>query len=349
MPCPWHPERRDPPRVYCELIPPRATLSAASTPQGRRTSCSHGQERHEDAIFRNRRVPAFWCSVAALLSLIATACQLIICRRWSRVSAADSLQVERFIWLCSSFADEAATHAGPQGRSNPSIAASASPMDRCNVSLNVSLNVASVLDGLQQDFNKVRSAVGREDARLLDEHAALVRQMERELQSQRIDASASAPPELEPGIKQRDENMPKLSHLQIELMVRAFVADFARIATLQYAYSTGDTVMSWLDISGRHHDISHKPDDDQQAQQELTRINRWYCEQVATLHGDSPKRRSLAASGACWTIQRSCGPTSWVKETATRTKTSPSCSSAAGLDSARAARSSSPPCHTTGC
>jgi len=41
--------------------------------------------------------------------------------------------------------------------------------------------------------------------------------------------------------------------------------------------------MSWLNIAGRHHDISHKPDDDQQAQQELTRINRWYCEQVAYL------------------------------------------------------------------
>jgi hypothetical protein len=76
-------------------------------------------------------------SAAAILSLITTACQLIICRRWSAVSAADPSQVERFIWLCSSFADEAATHAGPQGRSNPSIAASAGPKDRCNVSLNV--------------------------------------------------------------------------------------------------------------------------------------------------------------------------------------------------------------------
>lgn len=144
-------------------------------------------------------------------------------------------------------------------------------------------SLTSVLDGLQEDFKKVRSAVSGEDARLLDEHAALVRQMERELQNERAEATALAPPELEPGIKQRDENMPKLSRMQIELMVRAFAADFARVATLQYAYSTGDTVMSWLDIAGRHHDISHKPDDDQQAQQELTRINRWYCEQVAEL------------------------------------------------------------------
>jgi hypothetical protein len=144
-------------------------------------------------------------------------------------------------------------------------------------------SLASVLDGLQEDFQKLRSAVGQEEGRLIDEHAALVRQMERELQNANADSLTPPPPELEPGIKQHDDNMPKLSRMQIELMVRAFAADFMRIGTLQYAYSTGDTVMSWLNIAGRHHDISHKPDDDQQAQQELTRINRWYCEQVAYL------------------------------------------------------------------
>ena len=143
-------------------------------------------------------------------------------------------------------------------------------------------SLASVLDGLQEDFRKLRAAVGQEEGRLLDEHAALVRQMEQELRGAQAGEPAP-PPALEPGMKQRDENMPALSRMQIDLMVRAFAADFMRIATLQYAYSTGDTVMSWLGVSGRHHDISHKPDDDQQAQQELTRINRWYCEQLAYL------------------------------------------------------------------
>lgn len=144
-------------------------------------------------------------------------------------------------------------------------------------------SLTSVLDGLQEDFQKLRSAVSSDDARLLDEHAALVRQMEQELRNAPAGASLEAPPALQPGVKQRDENMPVLSRMQIDLMVQAFAADFMRIATLQYAYSTGDTVMSWLNIAGRHHDISHKPDDDQQAQQELTRINRWYCEQIAYL------------------------------------------------------------------
>ncbi|HEY2252284.1 MAG TPA: DUF1552 domain-containing protein [Planctomycetaceae bacterium] len=144
-------------------------------------------------------------------------------------------------------------------------------------------NLASVLDGLQEDFSKVRSVVGKEDGRLLDEHAALVRQMEQELRNTNTDNSGVAAPKLEPGVKQNNDNVPTLSRMQIELMVNSFAADFTRIATLQYAYSTSDMVLSWLKIDGRHHDISHKPDTDEQAQQELTRINHWFCEQVAYL------------------------------------------------------------------
>jgi len=144
-------------------------------------------------------------------------------------------------------------------------------------------SLASVLDGLQEDFRTVRSVVGKEDGRLLDEHAALVRQMEQELRSTRADNSGVAAPVLEPGVKQHNDHVPVLSRMQIDLMVKSFAADFTRIATLQYAYSTSDMVLSWLKIDGRHHDISHKPDTDEQAQQELTRINHWFCEQVAYL------------------------------------------------------------------
>ena len=134
-------------------------------------------------------------------------------------------------------------------------------------------SLASVLDGLQEDFRTMRSAVSKEDGRLLDEHAALVRQLELELRGASSDQSGHTVRGLKPGIKQHNDNMPALSRMQIDLMVSGFAADFMRVATLQYAYSASDTVMSWLKIEGRHHDISHKPDTDQQAQQNLTRIN----------------------------------------------------------------------------
>ncbi|MBS0205751.1 MAG: DUF1552 domain-containing protein [Planctomycetes bacterium] len=144
-------------------------------------------------------------------------------------------------------------------------------------------NLASVLDGLKDDLVVVRSQISREDVHLLDEHLTLVRELEQGLQQAVTGGDRHAVPTLPAGIKQQDAQMPELSRMQIDLMVSAFAADFMRVATLQYAYSTGDTVMSWLKIEGRHHDISHLPDTDAQAQAELTRINHWYCEQVAYL------------------------------------------------------------------
>lgn len=143
-------------------------------------------------------------------------------------------------------------------------------------------SLASVLDGLQQDFKTVSAAVNVADRRLLEEHASMVRAMEKELRETRHDG-ASTPPVLEKGVKQQDADMPKLSKMQIELMVQGFVGDFNRVATLQYNYSTSDATMPWLKIEGRHHDMSHKPDTDLVAQRNLTRIDQWYCEQVAYL------------------------------------------------------------------
>jgi hypothetical protein len=144
-------------------------------------------------------------------------------------------------------------------------------------------NIASVLDDLQEELSTVRTQLSREDGRLLDEHLTLVRQMEKDMRAAAAAGNRHAAPALEAGVKQQDAHMPTLSRMQLDLMVSAFAADFMRVATLQYAYSTGDTVMSWLKIDGRHHDISHKPDTDEEAQRELTRINHWYCEQVAYL------------------------------------------------------------------
>lgn len=142
-------------------------------------------------------------------------------------------------------------------------------------------NLASVLDGLQEDFRKVSAVASSEDRKLLDEHAALVREMEKELRETTPVSAGPAAPELAPGIKQQDDQMPTLSKMQIDLMVNSFAADFARVATLQYNYSTSDATMPWLGIEGRHHDISHLPDTDEKAQEKLTKINAWFCEQLA--------------------------------------------------------------------
>jgi hypothetical protein len=144
-------------------------------------------------------------------------------------------------------------------------------------------SLKSVLDGLQQDFRKLEGTVSAADRHLLEEHATFVRELEQELQRSVGEPAEQTVPQLEKGVKDNLENMPQLSKMQIDLIVNSFAGDFARLATLQFNHSTSDATMPWIGVSGRHHDLSHKPDDDAEAQQQLTRVNRWYCEQLAYL------------------------------------------------------------------
>lgn len=142
-------------------------------------------------------------------------------------------------------------------------------------------SLRSVLDDLRDDLRKVESVVSAEDRRLLQEHATFVREMEQDLRS--TEDVGHAVPELEPGVRDENDQMPRISRMQVDLMVNSFVADFARVATLQFTNSVGQAKMRWIDVDDGHHELSHKPDEDEESQDKLTRINAWYCEQVAYL------------------------------------------------------------------
>jgi hypothetical protein len=140
----------------------------------------------------------------------------------------------------------------------------------------------SVLDDVTTDLKTVGNAVSAEDRRLLDEHATFVREMEKELKETK-DLVGHAVPQVEPGIKRENDRMPQIAKQQADLLVNSFAADFARVATFQITNSVGQAKMRWLGISEGHHEISHKPDTDEKAVEQLIKINTWYCEQVAYL------------------------------------------------------------------
>jgi Protein of unknown function (DUF1552) len=144
-------------------------------------------------------------------------------------------------------------------------------------------SLRSILDDLREDFKKVEQVVSAEDRQILDEHTTFVREMEQELKAEAKQEVGHAVPQLEPGVKEENDNLPRLSKLQIELMVSSFSADFARVATLQYTNSVGNARMHWLGIDEGHHELSHEPDTNETARDKLTKINKWYCEQLAYL------------------------------------------------------------------
>ena len=143
--------------------------------------------------------------------------------------------------------------------------------------------LSSVLDDLQDDLKKLSASLSAADRRLLDEHATFVRELEGELRVAAETKAGHQVPELEPGVKEENDRIPQLSKMQIDLMVNSFVNDFTRIATLQYTNSVGQAKMRWLGIDEGHHEISHEPDSNDAAQEKLTKINHWFCEQLAYL------------------------------------------------------------------
>jgi hypothetical protein len=142
--------------------------------------------------------------------------------------------------------------------------------------------LTSVLDDLQEDLQKVSAIVSSEDRQLLEEHATFVREMEAELKAGKSDVG-HAVPELEPGVKEENDNIPKISKLQIDLMVSSFQADFARLATLQFTNSVGGAKFRWIGVEEGHHELSHHEDSKEESQKKLTKINAWYAEQMAYL------------------------------------------------------------------
>jgi len=143
-------------------------------------------------------------------------------------------------------------------------------------------SLRSVLDELHEDLAAVSSALPAEDRRILDQHTALVRGFERELAAQREEV-AHVVPALEEGVLDQNDHMPRVSRMQIELLVASLAADFTRVATLQYTNSVGQPHMKWLGIDEGQHSLSHEPNSNPEAQDKLTRINAWYAGEVAHL------------------------------------------------------------------
>ena len=144
-------------------------------------------------------------------------------------------------------------------------------------------SLQSVLDDVRGDLKKVRKLISVEDRRLLEDHEALVRQMEKELAEAGRQKLRIAPPTLEEGVADQNDNVPRLSRMQIDLLVNSFINDMARVATLQYTKSVGSARMNWLGITDGHHGLSHEPDKDEKAQEKLVKINTWFCGELRYL------------------------------------------------------------------
>jgi len=143
-------------------------------------------------------------------------------------------------------------------------------------------SLQSVLDDIRSDLATLAANLPAEDRQLLEEHAEIVRNFELEL-ARHHEVTSHPVPVLEEGIVEQNDQMPKISRMQIDLLVASMQADFTRVATLQFTNSVGQPSMRWLGFQDKQHDLSHKPNSDAEAQEKLTRINAWYAGEIAHL------------------------------------------------------------------
>ena len=147
--------------------------------------------------------------------------------------------------------------------------------------------LASVLDDLAADFRRIEQKISADDRRILQDHLAMVRQVEKELQTEltrkQSEKIKHAVPKLPPNVREENDNMPQITRMQIDMLVHSLAADFTRVATFQITNSVGQPRMKWLGIEEGHHGLSHEPDSNEEAYEKLIKINTWYCEQVAYL------------------------------------------------------------------
>lgn len=142
-------------------------------------------------------------------------------------------------------------------------------------------NLGSILDDVRADLKTVSAKLGKEDKALLDKHATFVREMEQELRESSRRKLARPAPVLPPGVGAENDDMPRATGLQTDLLVNAFANDMARVASLQFTNSVGNARMKWLGVEEGHHGLSHDPDLNEPSQDKLLKINVWYAEQLA--------------------------------------------------------------------
>ncbi|MCB1021116.1 MAG: DUF1552 domain-containing protein [Bryobacterales bacterium] len=144
-----------------------------------------------------------------------------------------------------------------------------------------------LLDRVLEDAKQLRTKLGQEDRRRVDEYLSVVRSLEERLDraaqpqqtvwKPRVEIDPNAKPE---GIPDNFEEHVKL---MLDVMALAFQSDTTRVSTFMMGNSVSNQNFAWLEgVDGSHHETSHHQNDPEKMRQ-YQLINRWHIEQYGYL------------------------------------------------------------------
>ena len=143
-----------------------------------------------------------------------------------------------------------------------------------------------MLDRVAGRFDRLSARLGAADRQKLEAHLGSIRDIESRLAVVPAPRPACQVPALDAGIDlAANDSFPQIGKLQMDLLVMSLACDLTRVASMQWSRSASTVRFTWLHLNELHHDLSHRGDDDADAVDKLTRINRWYAEQLAYLIG----------------------------------------------------------------
>jgi hypothetical protein len=148
----------------------------------------------------------------------------------------------------------------------------------------------SALDYSLAEIASVRPGLAASDRMRVESYQDSLRDIERRLQGLAGGATPGAeggagggcaPPDVGAPIDIKAKpNFPKISQLQMDLMVASLQCGITNVASLQYGNSVDQCTYPWLGIRRSGHDLSHGG-----SRAEQPKVYRWYAEQFAYLLG----------------------------------------------------------------
>jgi len=138
----------------------------------------------------------------------------------------------------------------------------------------------SVLDAVKERYQMLNNQLGAEDRQRLEAHLSAVEAVENKIANfSSVDPGCAVP--AVPNVDTGPTSIPQRGDAMMDLLVAALACDMTRVATLQWSGGVSGMVHHWLGHTEGHHDLSHQTS--AQAQQQLTEINIWFAQQLASL------------------------------------------------------------------
>jgi len=146
------------------------------------------------------------------------------------------------------------------------------------------LRAESILAAVGDQFASLRPRLGREDRAKVDEHLALVEDLERRLGFGEPDGTCDAPlPPPEGLAADSEDTMPEVSRLQLDMLAMALACDLTRVASVQYSTGFNRIRYPWLGSLEEGHGLSHSGDSDTAAWTRLAERQTWHAGELAYL------------------------------------------------------------------